>query len=672
MKRLAAVAVAFLAVFLLGPGVQPAAAAGCTNPIITSPASGLPGKLDPGPASAPAKGDPAYGEKTAAHKQLLDHPRNDYERYGFGGLAWQSHDPGNCDFWSTSLNDVDLGDTGASLISDTMWGLLVGATSVVVAVVRWAFDPGTLGYLLPVQQLAADVFGNVIFKALFGVTIAAGGIYILAKSSAGNVRGAAHSAGWIALVLCAAILATIYPTTLAPQVDKAVTGIVAETSNAVATAGQGEQQSTNIADAIAENLRGGLLYETWLSGTLGRSDGYAADTYGHDLYAAASLTRKEVEETRLHPERADAIYKKHAEAFHNLVKKVLDDEKVDQDTKDTLIGHKKSDRVLAATLGWVGFWCLTLFLLAAALILLFGLVVFRVALMVLPFLALIGGFPPMRKLLIGLFDYTLGALAAAATFGAFATVMAFAMGLMLGPPRPGEARPPWLVTMLLMIVLTVVAWRLSKPMRHVKTFVNVRPRVSKSMLPAPAPGQPGQPYGWHGEDGQPVSAPAAAGAAAYAGAAPAEAGTRTVVGKAALSGAVQGAIGGLAAGVVTGGGATLAGAATGAARGAAVASAGAAGAQITGSATAGAVAATAAGRVAAHHQLPAPAEAAATPAAAPAPAEATQPTPAAPVPPVPAVRFYQPGAASPADDLTPARVTVHDGVPVYSIYTPED
>lgn len=655
MKRAAAVIALFFAAMLFGPGVGTAAAAGCVEPAISSPAAGLPGQFDAGPAPKPEQGDPDYAKKLAEHKRLIEKPTNDYERYGWGGLTWQSYDPDECDFWSTNLNDVDVADTGSSFISNAMWNTLVATSSAATSIVRWSFSPSTLGYLTSIQQTAADVFGNTIFRALFFITILCTGIYVLAKSAAGNVKGAANSAGWLVLVMVAAILATLYPTVIGPKVDQAATGIVAEVSNAVATGG--DTKSTGMADSLAENLRGGLLYETWTSGTFGRSDGYAAQKYGPQLYHAAAITRAEQESIDKDPGKAEEVYKAHAEKYDKVVRAIKDDERVDRETVKSVIGKKKNDQVLASALAWIGFWCLMLFILVAAFLMLFGLIVVRVALMVLPALAVIGGYPPMRKTITGLFDYVLGALAAAVLFGSFAAVMAFAIGKLLGPPAPGESRPPWLVTMLLMIVLTAVAWKLSKPMRHVRTFVNLRPKVSQRLA---GPDYPDAPNGWNGEETERQRR--ASQTVPPMSTRPAEASTRTVVGKAALSGAVQGAIGGLAMAAVTGGTSSMAGAATGAARGAAVAGAGAGTMHLTGSGTAGAIAATAAGR--SLKGLPA------APTAA-APAEAGQAH--APVPDVDtSVRVYTPDEALPAENLTMARHSVHDGVPVYSIFTPED
>jgi hypothetical protein len=655
VKRAAGVIALFIAAMLFGPGVGTAAAAGCVEPVISSPADGLPGQFDAGPAPKPSQGDPDYAKKLAAHKRLIEHPTNDYERYGWGGLSWQSYDPDECDFWSTSLNDVDVADTGSSFISNAMWNSLVATTSAATSIVRWSFSPTTLGYLTSIQQTAADVFGNTIFRALFFVTILCTGIYVLAKSSMGNVAGAANSAGWLVLVMVAAIFATLYPTVIGPKVDQAATGIVAEVSTAVATGGDSE--STGMADSLAENLRGGLLYETWTSGTFGRSDGYAAQKYGPQLYKAAALTRAEQESIDKDPSKAGEVYKAHAEQYDKVVRAIKDDDRVDRETVKAVVGGKKNAQVLASALAWVGFWCLMLFILVAAFLMLFGLIVNRVALMVLPGLAVVGGFPPLRKMLTGLFDYVLGALAAAVLFGSFAMVMAFAIGQLLGPPAPGESRPPWLVTMLLMIVLTVVAWKVSKPMRHVRTFINVRPKVSQRLA---GPDYPDAPNGWNGEETPRQRR--ADRTAPPMHTRPAEASTRTVMGKAALSGAVQGAIGGLAMAAVTGGTSSVAGAASGAARGAAVAGAGAGTAHLTGSGAAGAIAATAAGKTL--KGLPA------TPATA-TPAEAGHAH--TPVPDVDApVRIYTPDKPMPGADLTPASSTVHDGVPVYSIFTPED
>lgn len=526
---------------------------------VDNPGSGPAASIDPGPAT-PGTGSPlAPWEDTPTVSA--------YEMYGYGGLSWPSLQD-QCDMGDLIGNNAaHPGDSAAGTVANIALTGLSVACALVALVLRLAFNPAALALFDPIMELAADALGDNVFKALFWLTIAATGLLILYKSTKARFADSAKGAGWVVLAMCVGLLAMLWPLTVAPVIDNALTKTVGAVNSAMAQGGGSTQLSA--ADGAAANLHRALLYETWCSGMVGRGSGATADEFCPKLFAASTFSREEWEKAQGDADYASELAAAKAETF----KEVAEDlKKSDPAAFAFLSGQKNTDRIWYAVLGWLGFLCASPWLFMAGLLLLYALVVVRLAIMVLPAVVIPGGFPPLRKYLTGVFDYVAGAILTALIFGTLAAVFVSMIGAFMSPTLGISP----LAAMILLLITTIAAWKFTKPMRKVKSLTEVRKRFSTSTKPAGDAVNPSR----YDEDGPKAPKPSDGGGifvpqqpqSAYAGATPAEAAPSFF--KSTAQGALQGAAVTAAAGLVSGGTVTAAGAAANAARGAGAAAAG--------------------------------------------------------------------------------------------------
>lgn len=658
MRRLAAL-LPFLTIALLVGA--PAAQAIDINPFndcTVIPAVGTP---DAGPANSIDAGpeDPRKGNPFA------DDPKvSIYEAYGYGGLIWPSSD-------CAGIDGLDVGGNTAGGLANI---LLVGLALVVAfsaMILRYAFDPDTLNIFNPIMRLGTEVLGENVYQALFWLTIAVTATLIVVRAARARFAESAHNAGWVVFSGLLGLLALTYPLTLAPTVDKAVTGTVGminqEMSNAVGTA------AATPADGAASNLHHSLLYETWCAGAVGRSAGPTADEFCPRLWAAGTLSRAELAEVRGDEEAMNDLREEKADEFNDVANDLKD---ADPAAYEYLVGDQNTDRLWYALLGWFAFLCSAPFLVVSGFLLLFALIVLRLAIILLPAVVVVGGFPPMRRYVTGLLDYAGGALLTALLFGSAAAVFIGMIGGFLSP----STDTPLLLAALLLLVTTIAAWKLTKPMRKVQNLAAVRARFGggqRDGAPARGGDYADDEYGQRpargprgGSDGGSggIFAPAAVvGGAWAANTVPAEA--QGPAASAALSGALKGAAATAALTAATGGTATAATLAAGAVKGGA-------GAAYTQRTRARALAGAPAADTDAH-EPPAQDARAATPVGARAPqalpagahAHSTDPRAARGAEPRP--RVYTPGEATPAESPALVEPTTVAGERVYPIYTPE-
>lgn len=522
------------------PGVPTVPGVDCTADVtIGSPVGGPANGIDPGP----------------------ENPRSDfpdatiYEAYGYGGLSWPSLNP-ECELGPDALHDP--GRSASGTVANILLGGLALGVAVVAAVLRFAFSPSSLDVFDPVMTLAAEALGDNVFRALFWLTLALTGVMILFYSSRARFTQSARSAGWVMFAGLIGLVATLWPLTVAPVVDDALTGTLAAINTNMAG---GSSTGLTAADGAAANLHRAVLYETWCAGMVGRAGGKTADKFCPALFASSTLSREELAEIAKDPSRAEALAEQKAEAFTAVAE---DLKEADPAAYEYLAGEHNTDRIWYAVLGLFAFVCAGPFMFMSGVLLLYGLIVVRVAIMLAPAAAVIGGFPKTRKYLTGLFDYVMGALVTALMFGALAAVFIAMVGGFLDPST-GMPAP---MASLLLGITTIVAWRFSKPLRRVKALSKVkRKHVTSERSDDSDPaakdeaGKPKKPSGSGGGIFTPNASPAS-----YADTTPAEA--RPSVIRSTLRGAAQGAAASLAMGLVTGGTATAAGTAAGAARGA--------------------------------------------------------------------------------------------------------
>lgn len=650
---------------LLAVGSSPAFA-GIPNPFssdckvqgsIAAPDQGAANSIDPGPAN-PHTGDPFKpGSDTSI-----------YEAYGYSAFTWPS--------FKCGAIDINISGSAWNGVANMGLNLLGVGIAFVVAITRFAFNPDTLAIFNPILRLGSQALGNDVFKVLFWVTIAATGVLILWKARQARLKESLGGASWLVLVGLLGLVCMSWPLTLAPMFDKGLTHTVGAVNTTLAqTTGDA---SNDAATGVASNVTRSLLYNTWCAGMVGRSSGPVADKYCPELFKASAISRAEEAKVRQSPDPAQAqqdLVKQKQTKMNSLADEL---KSKDPTAYDYLVGNQPWDRNANVGLAWLAFGCACLFLTTASLLLLYALIVIRLAILVFPGLAVIGGYPPLRHFVTGLFDYVAAAIIAAVVFGSLTAVFAGMIGAFIG-----SGLNPALAAVLL-LVTTIAAWRLTKPHRQVKNFVRPRfKRKSNGGGSSQGAGN-GQAQGSGGQQEEGPSRHSGGSiftpsyAPGFGASTPAEA-KPSMLGSAA-KGAATGAASTAVLGLATGGTVTLGAMAAGAAKGAVVSGAGAK------FGTVGALGAMAATRgiggggsstqaPTGRHSIGVTAETASASAPTAAAGVTTGPRAALPsgsAPADPKPRVYTPGESHPAENARLVEpTTTASGERVYPIYTPE-
>lgn len=513
---------------------------------VTTPLSGPANSIDGGPRH-PRTGSPFTN---TPHSTI-------YESYGYGGLSWPSLESG-CDLGDLTGNGVaHPGDSAAGTLANIGLEGLAVVCAIVTAVLRFAFAPATFAIFDPIMALSAHVLGDTIFRALFWATLIITGILILSRVHKAQLKDVAHDAGWVTMAGLIGVAATAWPLVVAPMFDHALTSGVGAISSSMAD--PTGSSVLNAADGAAANLHESLLYQTWCSGMVGRANTTTSDKFCPRLFMAATISRAEWASVRGNADKVQELVDAHQTAFNDVADQLKAE---DPSAYEYLNGKHNTDRIWFAALGWFGLLCAAPFVFMAGLLLIYALIVIRLGIMVAPAVVVIGGYPPLRRYLTGVFDYVLGAVATAFIFGSLAAVFVGMIGAFMGPRS--NIHP--LLSMVLLGVTTVAAWKFTKPMRKVRSLADIKQRFGPHKA-WPTTGPDGEPLtnGPVMSDSAGIFSPSGA-PTRYEHTTPAEA--RPSMASAAMQGAMQGATASVLAGLASGGTVTMAAAAGGAAKGA--------------------------------------------------------------------------------------------------------
>lgn len=533
----------------------PAAVADGEDTWANTPGNHAAATFDPGPKNK-GEGDP-----------FEDKPKvSIYETYGFGFFEWRA--PEVDEGWFPDLPDsagvVNNAINGLNNFGLVALGFVMGFGNMVL---RLSFDPGALNLLNPLMRIGQDVFGERVFMGMFWLTLLVSGIWLVGKARKANFAAVAKDGSWVMFTMLLSFVAIIWPFTVAPVVDQAVTqGMSSVNAQMAGYTGTG----SNGTDGAAASIHKALVYETWCSGLIGRDAGeQLADEYCPRFLKASTFSYQELRETADDPEaRADLSQEKYDD-YQDAAEDLKDDSAT---AYAHLAGQKPWSRFGVVALAWFGGAAALPFVVIAAALMFYSLVVLRVAMAVLPLVALIAGFPPMKKHMIRLSDYVVAAFVSMMLMGIASAGFMAAIGGLLSPASQTHVAVAYLV----LLFLTVVFWAIFKPHKAVRAMMNMRP-VSKNVDDTPAsdkaaaaadatdPSTGGGSTTFVGADGSTQTAPSGG---RWVNATPAEAAPPPSIRREAVKGAVMGAVSTAALGIATGGAATVAGMAAGAARGA--------------------------------------------------------------------------------------------------------
>ncbi|MGL5850567.1 MAG: hypothetical protein ACRCZD_07245, partial [Phycicoccus sp.] len=340
-------------------------------PVASLPGDGLAASLDRGPAEV-KDGDPF-----AANPQV-----SIYEVHGYG--------PGLDNYVFRCELGVDVSDPLASLF----FTLTKVTVAVVVVLARVIFDPDFMALLTPVFQYASIALGERFFIPLIGIAVLATALWMATRSRRRVAENADTAAG-VVVVITIAVAAMIYPFTLGAAVDKAMSGAVGTAADAITRT----DGTRDVADSLGSMLTKSLVYETWVTAHFGRGNTAAARKYGPTLWSASTLTRAEEATIAKDPGKAQAIFTEKKETSQRILEAV---ENEYPSAYPYLAGDQGRARVGYAFVAWFAATSSLLVLGYSLYRVVWALVFLRLAVTVVPLIAIAAQHPRWRWMLLGL------------------------------------------------------------------------------------------------------------------------------------------------------------------------------------------------------------------------------------------------------------------------------
>ena len=429
------------ATLVVAPGTAAAlpGVGGCTTPPTPeSPRQGISGFFMSTPDPVPPTEDPfAAGAKTTP-----------FQQYGLAGLSWYTY---------------DLGCGGAARDpsgSISTWAarlLFIPAKATVAAlagVSQAALEPTYLSAFDPLLSGLTDQLRKAIYTPLFPLAVMLTGLLLMAQATRQRVSESTTAIGWCVLVTVLAAALFAWPVRAGHAADSVISKGVGVVSAGI-TGQQGEP-----GDQVANLLYGPFLYRMWLMGEFCDPDSRGASAHGSDLLQAQALSWGESQRARTDGEQITEDKQKRFEQVAGAVKKD------DPAAYECVAGHGSAS-LEASILANVGVLLMAPFLLVGGLLLIAAYLIIRFAVIFAPALLTAGAFFPLRGIVLGV-----GRVVAAAILNGILFTLAVLLVIRVDAAilDPATRLPAWL-RLVLVGVVTIVMWYLTRPFRKLTTMV---------------------------------------------------------------------------------------------------------------------------------------------------------------------------------------------------------
>jgi hypothetical protein len=440
MRRLAGALVLALAALVVAPGTASAlpGVGGCTTPPTPeSPRQGISGFFMSTPNPIPPAEDPfARGAKTTP-----------FEQYGLAGLSWYAYDlgcggaardpSGSISTWAARLLFIPAKATVAAL----------------VGVSQAALEPTYLSAFDPLLKGLTDQLRKAIYTPLFPLAVMLTGLLLMAQATRQRVSESTTAIGWCLLITVLAAALFAWPVKAGHAADTVISKGVGAVSAGI-TGKQGEP-----GDQVANLLYGPFLYRMWLMGEFCDPDSRGAATHGSDLLQAQALNWEDAQRARTGGEQITEAKQKRFEEVAGAVKKD------DPGAYECVAGHGSAS-LEASILADVGVLLMAPFLLIGGLILIAAYLVIRFAVIFAPALLTAGAFFPLRGIVLAA-----GRVVAAAILNGILFTLSVLLVIRVDAAilDPATRLPAWL-RLVLVGVVTVVMWYLTRPFRKLTTM----------------------------------------------------------------------------------------------------------------------------------------------------------------------------------------------------------
>ncbi|HST67408.1 MAG TPA: hypothetical protein VLM05_19705, partial [Mycobacteriales bacterium] len=412
---------------------------GCTTPPTPeSPQQGIAGFFMNKPDPVPATEDPfAANAKTSP-----------FEQYGLAGLSWYTYDlgcggaardpSGSISTWAARLMFIPAKATVAAL----------------TGVSQAALEPTYLAAFDPLLSSLVAQLRKAVYTPLFPLAVMLTGLLLMAQATRQRVSESTTAIGWCVLVTVVAAALFAWPVRAGHAADT----VISKGVGAVSTGITGEDGEPG--DQVANLLYGPFLYRMWLMGEFCDPDSTGATKHGAALLQAQALTWQEAEQAKGNGTKVTDAKQK---SFDKVAGDVKDD---DPAAYQCVAGHGSAS-LEASILADVGVLLMAPFLLIGGLILIAAYLVVRFAVIFAPALLTAGAFFPLRGIVVAA-----GRVVAAAVINGVLFTLCVLLVIRVDSAilDPSTALPAWL-RLVLVGVVTVVMWYLTRPFRKLTTMV---------------------------------------------------------------------------------------------------------------------------------------------------------------------------------------------------------
>lgn len=298
--------------------------------------------------------------------------------------------------------------------------------------------------------------GKDIFNAAAGLMIAAAAVVALLAARTGDISRAFTQLMWVLALVGVAAISIGNPSVFTKTADDAVLSVM-NTAGSAIPATRDDLAEASAQEKVLSNLdtiNNDVYYRAWLQGELGSADGVAATNYGATLFNATHLTWWEGKIVRDDPAgEGQKIIDRKQQDFKDTVDKI---EKEDPTAFEYIKGrnvNRMGTTISAILQAWLSlpFYIVAMCSVGVALL------TIRIAVMLLPVLALAGLFEPTRFWMLGILQKYSGNIVRAPMAFAAALVNVAIVGALFQGDMPIFGK------VLVSVIVMVILWTIAKP-----------------------------------------------------------------------------------------------------------------------------------------------------------------------------------------------------------------
>jgi hypothetical protein len=421
---------------------------GCVRaPTPGSPTSGMPGWFTAQPDTALRSG--VIGQ---------------YSMYGVGGYGLDTYDIG-C-LGAVKHPDLTLQNTVASggfTIAASIMGAANGLREI-------AYDPGSMwGWADPYLEAATKAVFEAIFAPIGAIFIALVGLYLLWRAKQGDLSQTIKIAAWAVFLTVAVTALVRWPVASAHAADEiAGTGLAAVhavlgpgpqdiPAAECALGGEACKDNRTVAVRSSDVATEAVLYRPWLRALLGSSETTTAKKYGPALFDATTMSWGEAARAEQSPELRTQLITQKASTWDTIAEQIRVEDPL---AYEHMQGVHGSDRAGAGMVAVFSALFFAAFDMAVSLMILFGFLIFRVAIILLPLLATFGVFMPASAGVRRVLNMTVEAGVNIVVFGAAGGIYLVIVDGIYRSALPGPAQ------LAAVALMAVAGFYLLRPDRH--------------------------------------------------------------------------------------------------------------------------------------------------------------------------------------------------------------